>query len=569
MTNAARWQAIPFDAERARQLEISLQIDPVIATLLVQRGIYNAAEAGQFFRPSITDLHHPFLMRDMEKAVERLQHAISHQQRILLYGDYDVDGTTSVAMMYSFLSTLTHNLDYYLPDREKEGYGVSLAGIEYARETGCHLLIAMDCGIKANDAIARANSYGIDCIVCDHHLPEGDLPDAVAILDPKRSDCPYPYKELSGCGIAFKLAQAMAISHHTPTEELVPLLDLVAVSVACDIVPITGENRTLAYFGLRRINRSPRIGLRALMDCINRPAPLTVTDLVFGLGPMINAAGRLGDARDAVQLLLASDANSALDAARRLSHRNNERRSVDYATADAARQRFRDLPDWQQKKSIVLFDPDWHKGIIGISASRMAEDFYKPTVILTESNGRAVGSARSVRGFDLYAALQRCEDLFYSYGGHAHAAGMQMPIENVAAFTERFEHVVQESIALEQETPTLDVAAELSFEQITPEFWATLKQFEPFGPHNLSPVFMVKNARDTGHSRLLDNNHLRFAVRQEKMNPVFTGIGFGLGRHADTLKNGSVDLVFSLREETWQGVKRLALHVKDVRPAAG
>ncbi len=569
MMKPMRWQLTPTDETLARQLQAELGVEPLIGTLLVQRGICSAEAAQQFFNPDIRDLHNPFLMKDMDLAVARLDAALQGNERILLYGDYDVDGTTSVALMYAFLSRLTSNLDYYLPDREKEGYGVSLAGVEYARENACSLIIAMDCGIKANEAVALAKSYGIDFIVCDHHLPEGELPASVANLDPKRADCPYPYKELSGCGIAFKLAQALTLQHNTPSEELASLLDLVAVSIACDIVPITGENRTLAYFGLRVINRSPRIGLWALIESINRPKPLTIMDLVFGLGPMINAAGRLGDARDAVRLLLAADKESALAAARHLVSRNFERRTVDYATAEQARQRFRDVPGWEQKKSIVLFDSDWHKGVIGISASRVAEDFHKPTVILTQSNGRAVGSARSVRGFDLYAALQQCEDLFFSYGGHAFAAGMQMPLENIDAFTERFESIVSQTIVLESESPSLDIAAKIQFSQITTTFWSVLRQFEPFGPQNLSPVFWAENLVDTGHSRILDNNHVRLSIRHTSGRPVFTGIGFGLGKAFEGVKKGPFDVAFSLREEEWKGVRKLALFVKDIRPCTG
>lgn len=565
MKAPARWQLNPIDEVTAKRLECDLGLDPLICALLAQRGIKDAEAVRQFFHPDLGDLLNPFLMKDMDLAVARLDKAVQGGERILLFGDYDVDGTTSVALMYAFLSRMCSSLDYYLPDREKEGYGVSLAGVEYAREHGCTLIIAMDCGIKANQAVALAKDYGIDFIVCDHHLPEGELPASIANLDPKRSDCAYPYKDLSGCAIAFKLAQAYGLQQNTPAEELASLLDLVAVSIACDIVPITGENRILAYFGLRRINRSPRTGLWALIESINRPRPLSVMDLVFGIGPMINAAGRLGDARDAVKLLLAVDKESALEAARHLALRNGERRTVDYATADEARQRFRDLPGWEQKKSIVLFDPGWHKGVIGISASRMAEDFYKPTVILTQSNGRAVGSARSVSGFDLYAALQHCEDLFFSYGGHAFAAGMQMPLENIDAFAERFENVVRETIVAEAESPFVDIAFKIRFSQITSTFWSMLRQFEPFGPQNLSPVFWAENVMDTGHSRILDNNHLRLSICQQNGKPVFTGIGFGLGKAFEALRKGPFDVAFSLREEEWKGIRKLSLYVKDLR----
>lgn len=560
-----RWQLIPTDETTVQTLQQALGIDPLFCRLLVQRGVATFDEARAFFRPSLQDLHNPFLMKDMDAAVARLDAALQRNERILLYGDYDVDGTTSVALMFAFLSGFYHNLDYYLPDREKEGYGVSLASVEYARATGATLVIAMDCGIKAHEAVARAKGYGIDYIVCDHHLPEGGLPGAVANLDPKRPDCPYPFKELSGCGIAFKLAQALAMHHNTPPEELDDLLDLVAVSTACDIVPMIGENRILARFGLQRLNRSPRVGLWALMNRINRSFPLNVTDLVFGLGPLINAAGRLGDAREAVRLLLSADRNSALDNAGALVRRNKERREVDYAMADEARRRFTEIPGWETRKSIVLFEPGWHKGIIGIAASRMTEAFHKPSVILTKSNDRAVGSARSVPDFDLYAALQDCEDLFFSYGGHAHAAGMQMPVENVEAFAERFEKIASQHITSENEHPVIDICAKIRLDDITPKFWQMLRQFEPFGPHNRNPVFWAENVVDTGQSRQLDNNHVRLSLRHPDSGTAFKGIGFSLGDVFSTVQGRPFDVAFNLKAEQWRGETVLSLHVKDFR----
>lgn len=564
-----RWQFTSTDENAAESLHQALGIDLVFCRLLTQRGVTTFDEARAFFRPSLDDLHNPFLMKDMDAAVARLDAALKNGERIMLYGDYDVDGTTSVTLMYAFLSGFYQNLDYYLPDREKEGYGVSLASVEYARESGASLVIAMDCGIKANEAVAKAKSYGIDYIVCDHHLPEGELPDAVANLDPKRTDCPYPFKELSGCGISFKLAQALALHNNTPPEELDDLLDLVAVSIACDIVPMTGENRILARFGIQRLNRSPRVGLWALMNQINRPMPLNVMDLVFGLGPLINAAGRLGDAREAVRLMLSKDRNSALDYAKTLVHRNKERREVDYAMADEARRRFKENSDWETRRSIVLFDPEWHKGIIGIAASRMTEAFHKPSVILTKSNGRAVGSARSVPGFDLYAALQQCEDLFFSYGGHAHAAGMQMPIENVEAFAERFENIVNQNLAPENENPAIDICAKIRLDDITPKFWRMLRQFEPFGPNNRNPVFVAENVVDTGQSRQLDNNHVRLSLRHKDSAMAFKGIGFGLGEVFEKVKNQPFDVAFNLRAEQWRGETTLSLYVKDFRSCLG
>lgn len=559
------WKLIPTDEAEAERLHQELKIPLVFCRLLLQRGIRTIDDARIFFRHDLANTHHPFLMKDMDVAVERLDRALQNGERILLYGDYDVDGTTSVALMYSFLSGFYANLDYYLPNRDKEGYGVSFPGVEYARETGCSLVVAMDCGIKAHKAIELAKSYGIDFIVCDHHLPEGGLPEAVACLDPKREDCLYPYKELSGCGVAFKLAQGLALQHNVPQEELASLLDLVAVSTACDIVHMTGENRIFAHFGMQRLNRSPRIGLWAMMQKINRPFPLDISDVVFGIGPMINAAGRLADAREAVRLLLSVDKNSALDYAGQLVQRNKDRRQMDQSTAEAAQRMFREKSDWTSRKSTVLFEPNWHKGIIGIVASRMVEAFHKPTVILTESNGKAVGSARSVAGFDLYSALQACEDLFYTFGGHAHAAGMQLPVENVAAFEERFEQVVSGSILPEIENPQMDVSAKLRFEEVTPEFWKMLKRFEPFGPHNPNPMFWAENVSDSGKSRILENNHAKLSLRQEGSNVVLNGIGFGLGKKYEAVEGKTFDILFHLREEEWQGYRSIGLYVKDIR----
>jgi single-stranded-DNA-specific exonuclease len=556
-----QWRQIPTDDAAATTLQADLNIDLLLCQLLAQRGIrtYDAAKA--FFRPDLKALHDPFLMRDMNVAVERLDEALRNNERILLYGDYDVDGTTSVALMYDFLSRFYRNLDYYLPDRDREGYGVSLEGVAYAQRTGCKLVVAMDCGIKAHKAIAAAQEAGIDFIVCDHHLPEGDLPPAVANLDPKRPDCPYPFKELSGCGIAFKLAQALAMRNNLPIEELEWLLDFVAVSIACDVVPIDGENRILAYYGLQKINREPHLGLWALIKCINRPLPLDVVDLVFGLGPLINAAGRLGDAREAVRLLLSADRESALNAANALETRNLQRRAVDHATTEVALSRVQ--PN-DNRKSIVLFDPEWHKGIIGITASRMVERFHRPVVILTESDGKAVGSARSVPGLDLYSALLRCESLFSSFGGHAHAAGLQMPVENVPLFEQQFEAIVREQIRPYCEKPTEEVHAEVELEQITPAFWRILKQFAPFGPENRNPVFLARNVVAAQH-KVLDNNHVRLSLRHTNGTLEQPAIAFNLADIFVTLNEQPFDVLFSLRADTWKGKTTLTLYIKDMR----
>lgn len=559
-----QWRLLPTDEPVSYHLHNVLGIHPLLCKLLAQRGISTFEQARQFFRPSLDDLHHPYLMRDMDRAAERLDLAIQRGERILLYGDYDVDGTTSVALMYTFLSGFYTNLDYYLPNRDKEGYGVSTAGVEYARDTGATLVVAMDCGVKAHQAVALAKSYGVDFIVCDHHLPDSALPDAVAVLDPKRPDCTYPYRELSGCGVAFKLAQALALRWSTPAEELAPLLDLVAVSICCDLVPMTGENRVLAHFGLQSLNREPRLGLWALIQRSGRRYPLSVSDVVFGIGPMINAAGRLSDAREAVRVLLAAERNSALEAAGTLSVRNRERKQADQSTAEAARRRVLDDPAAAARKSIVLFDPGWHKGIVGIVASRIVEHFHRPVVILTESNGKAVGSARSVPGFDLHAAMSRCEHLFTSFGGHAYAAGVQMPLKNVPVFTEMFEKIVCETLPPEAETPVLEIVGHLDFADITPAFWRTLQQFAPFGPGNMTPVFWAKKVADTGQSRLLANNHVRLSVRQGD-GPTFSGVGFGLGEAFKTAQGQPFDLAFSLFDDDWYGERVLALMVKGMR----
>ncbi|MCB9316069.1 MAG: single-stranded-DNA-specific exonuclease RecJ [Lewinellaceae bacterium] len=560
---AQRWRLLPVVEATAQHLHETLRISPLLCRMLAQRGISSFDEARQFFRPRLDELHDPFLMKDMDAAVSRLEKALQLGERILLYGDYDVDGTTSVALLYTFLSDFTQNLDYYLPDRDKEGYGLSLAGVEYARAGNAALMVVMDCGIKAHRAIELAATYGIDVIVCDHHLPDDTLPQAVAVLDPKRSDCPYPNDALSGCGVVFKLVQAFALRQNTDPAKCYTLLDLVAVSICCDLVPITGENRIMTHFGMQVLNREPRLGLWALIQRSGRNYPLEVSDVVFGIGPMINAAGRLGDAREAVRVLLSADRNSALEAAATLRSRNRERREVDQHTAGEARRRVERDPDFNSRKSIVQYDPGWHKGIIGIVASRLVEQFHRPTVVLTQSGGRAVGSARSVPGFDLHAALSSCEHLFNSFGGHAHAAGLQMPVENVPDFTAYFEKIVCETISEAAETPELEISGNVNFEEITPRFWRTLRQFAPFGPGNMAPVFRATGVHDTGRSRLLADNHVRLSVRQNN-GPVFTGIGFGLGNDFSEVKSEAFDLAFTLFEDQWHGERVLALMVKGI-----
>jgi len=557
------WIIITTDPQAVQNLHEALGIDELFCRLLALRGVRTKEEARAFLKPG-RDWHDPFLMADMQRAVERLGKALDAGEKILLYGDYDVDGTTCVTLLYALLSLHHTALDYYLPDRDKEGYGVSRAGVEYARSTGATLLVVMDCGIKAHEQINLANSYGIDVVVCDHHLPEGGLPAALAVLNPRRDDCPYPYKELSGCGIVFKLAQALVTHKGWPKEQAENLLDLVALSTACDIVAMTGENRALTQAGLERINRHPRTGFWALIRQLNRSFPLEVNDLVFGLGPLINAAGRLGDARESVRLMLATEKLPALDQAARLAQRNRERREVDFAMTGEAQRLFTEKNNWADRRSIVLFDPEWHKGVIGIAASRMVDKFNRPSVILTQSEGRAVGSARSVPGFDLYNALQQCDDLFYSFGGHAFAAGMQMPVENVPAFADRFEKIATQNLIDTSLVPELEVSAEIKLEQINTEFWNILKRFAPFGPQNRQPIFVSKQVTDTGESRQLANNHVRFSVRQGD-GAVLTGIGFGLGDAFEKIRHRPFDMAFYIREEWWKNESKLRLMVKDVQ----
>jgi single-stranded-DNA-specific exonuclease len=558
------WTLIPANDEEVQQLQDALHIHPVFCRLLVQRGIKSFDEAKAFFRPELSQLHDPFLMKDMAKAVARLRRAIRKKERILLYGDYDVDGTTSVALMYSFLSARHANLDYYIPDRHKEGYGVSMQGVDYARQSAVKLIIAMDCGIQATGPVAKAKAAGIDFIICDHHLPGSGLPWAAAILDPKREDCGYPFKELSGCGVAFKLAQAFLLKNKEPQEELWQLLDLLALSIAADIVPMTGENRTLAHFGLQELNRTKRPGLKALIEQSGRPLPFSISDVVFGLAPLINAAGRLADAQQAVRLLLSGDKYVATDNARVLTHRNKLRKEYDQNILSEAKKQFEDRKGWEDLRSIVLFQENWHQGVIGIAAARMVEHFHRPAILLTESNGFAVGSARSVPGFNIYAPIKTCEDLLVNFGGHDHAAGLTMPIEAVPEFTRRFEEAVRASITEEQRIPEVGVSAVLDLKDITPRFWKVLKQFAPFGPGNHNPIFVTKNVVDSGYSRVLKENHLRLAVQQDGEPPMY-GIAFGRAdAFAKISKKKPFHLAYKLEENHWQGETTLRMMVKDL-----
>lgn len=551
------------DEDCMNSLQSQLGIYPVLCRLLVQRGICTYDQAKAFFRPQLSDLHDPFLMSGMDAAVQRIEQAVINKEKVLLYGDYDVDGTTSVALLYSFFKDYLDKLDYYIPDRYKEGYGVSEAGVDYAKQNGISLIIAVDCGIKAVKQVARAKEFGIDFIICDHHLPGEVSPEAVAVLDPKQKHCAYPYKELSGCGIAFKLAQAWTEKENLPKENLYALLDLVVISIACDIVEMRGENRVLAFYGIKKLNRTPRLGLQALIEKSRRNSPLTVNDVVFGLGPMINAVGRLEDAKTAVKLLLAEEKFLAFDLARTLDNYNKQRKEFDSKIAEEGRALFRARPDSEKLKSVVLYKDDWHKGVLGIAASRMTETFHRPAVMLTESQGKLVGSARSIRGFNIYKAIESCADLLDNYGGHDFAAGLTLQAENLEKFQRRFEKYVAANLSEEAQRPELKIDASLDFKEISPLFWKILKQFAPFGPGNTNPLFLAKKVQDSGFSKVLKGGHLRLSLKQEEKESSLYGVGFGLGEeYAQVRHQEAFDMAYKLEENNWDGRRSLQFNAR-------
>jgi single-stranded-DNA-specific exonuclease len=553
------------DHEVVKKLAVDLNIDTVLSTLLVHRGISNYDEARYFFRPDQRHLHDPFLMKDMEKAIVRIEDAIVAGEKILIYGDYDVDGTTAVATVYGFFKQRYQNLEYYIPDRYKEGYGISSQGIDYAAENGFTLIIALDCGIKSVDKIDYANTKGVDFIICDHHLPGAELPAAVAVLDPKRNDCEYPYKELSGCGIGFKLIQAYAEKHDIPFEEVSCFLDLVAISISCDIVHITGENRVLAYFGLQKINTDPCIGVKTLMEVAGRTGSFTISDVVFLLGPRINAAGRIDDAKHAVELLIATDENIAKEKGLMINTRNTERKGHDLNITDEALSIIDNDEVLIGRKSTVVFNENWHKGVIGIVASRLTEKYYRPTIVLTRSNGYVAGSARSVLGYDLYEALCECKDLLIQFGGHKYAAGLTMAPENVEAFKTRFEEVVSATITAEQLIQQIQIDAELRLSQIEPKFFRILNQFAPFGPENMAPVFISKNVYVSGNAGLVGATHIKMAVMQEG-SAAFDCIAFNHGEYLPQLKPGvPFDICYSIEENVWRERRTIQLNIKGIR----
>jgi single-stranded-DNA-specific exonuclease len=561
-----RWTPkIEPDKNTVEELSKSININRILSGVLVQRGITNFEDAKKFFRPQLTDLHSPFLMKGMDKAIERIDEAIAKEQKILIYGDYDVDGTTSVAVVYSFLLKRYPNLDYYIPDRYTEGYGISFMSIDWANNNGFSLIIALDCGIKSVDKVAYANERGIDFIICDHHLPGDEIPAAVAVLNPKQSDCTYPFKELSGCGIGYKLIQGFAEKHQIDSKDVEEFLDLAAVSVASDLVPILDENRVLAHYGLRKLKESPNDGLKALLESYPDRPEFTVNDIIFFIGPRINAAGRIADAKDSVRLMTNHNLEETRRIAFQVNQHNNERRSFDQNITEQALEMVEKDPDFVNRKSTVLFHSEWHKGVIGIVASRLIEKYYRPTIILTESNGMATGSARSVEGFDLYSAIESCSDLLDQYGGHTHAAGLTMKLEKLPLFIERFEKAVVANIVERSMTPEIEYDMEIPLRTITPKFFSVLKQFSPFGPGNLNPVFMSKNVWDVGDATIVGNNHLKLSLTQEEGGRIFKAIGFNLGEHYDKVSQGiSFDICFIIEENHFNGHINLQLNIKDI-----
>lgn len=553
------------DEDIVKELRQALNINEPVATLLAQRGITGFDEARSFFRPTLEQMHDPFLMKDMDRAVQRLNKAVEQGEKILIYGDYDVDGTTAVTTVYGFLSNRFEGLEFYIPDRYKEGYGVSSEGIRYAIDHGFSLIITLDCGIKACDRIAEARASGVDVIICDHHNPGDELPCALAVLDPKREDCSYPYDGLSGCGVGFKLLHAFCLQNEIPLLELYEYLDLLAVSIASDIVPLTGENRVMAYFGLKKLNKDPRPGLKALVELSRSRRDMTISGIVFGIGPRINAAGRMAHAGAAVKLLLAKTEEAAIELADHVDDKNEVRRNYDSTITEEALRMIEQNTATADSKSTVLYKEDWHKGVIGIVASRCIEKFYKPTVILTESNDKVTGSARSVQGFDVYNAISECADLLDQYGGHMYAAGITMDIDKVDAFRQRFEEIVSRDITDDQLIPSVNVDTVIFLDEIDNRFYNIVCQMGPFGPQNMQPVFVSENVHAI-NVKVLKDQHLKFHVKQDGTDAAYEAIGFGLGEYHDLVNCGMrFHMAYTIEENDFRGHKSLQLYVKDLK----
>ncbi len=547
-------------------MQTSLNIHPILCRLLVQRGFDTYAKAKKFFRPQLSDLHDPWLMKDMLKAVKRILSAINSGEKILVFGDYDVDGTTSVACLFQFLQKIydPEKIDFYIPHRYREGYGVSKAGIDFAYENNFTLIISLDCGIKSAELIQYAKVQGIDFIVCDHHLPDAVLPPAVAILNPKQKDCDYPYKDLCGCGVGFKLICALCDELNLPVEMAYEYLDLAATAIAADIVSMTGENRIIAYYGLKKANENPNVGIKALKDLSGLVKEIHITNLVFMIAPRVNAAGRMDDARKAVQMFIAKDETEAKQYAEMLHADNTDRKEADKNITEEALAVIESNTEWTARKSTVVYQSHWHKGVVGIVASRLIDHYYRPTIVLTQSGEFAAGSARSVPGFNLYEAVHACREHLLGYGGHFAAAGMTLEIDKVDAFRDKFEEVVSATIAPELLIPEIVIDAEVNFTDLSHTFYNILIQMEPFGPDNLRPVFITRNVRDSGYSKIVKEQHVKFSLKQD--NIIFGGIGFGMSGKFPMMENNKViDIVFTLDENEWNGNKQLQMKVIDIR----
>lgn len=554
--------------DAAEKLSEATGVSPILCGMLIQRGISTAAELKKFFRPQLHELHDPFLMRDMDKAVERLNAAMGRKERILVYGDYDVDGCTAVALVYRFLQQFYSNIDYYIPDRYEEGYGVSLRGVDYAYETGVKLIIVLDCGIKAVDEIAYAKQKGIDFIICDHHVPDEQMPPAVAILNAKRNDATYPYRHLSGCGVGFKFMQAFAMSNGISFSSLIPLLDLVAVSIASDIVPVMGENRILAYHGLRQINNNPSVGLKAVVDiCGLQGKDITMSDIVFKIGPRINSSGRIQNGKESVALLVEHDYNRAREKALLINKYNEERKELDKQMTEEASVIVEKMPELSERDAIVIYNEDWHKGVIGIVASRLTEMYHRPAVVLTRTGDMVTGSARSVSGFDVYKGIQQCRDLLENFGGHTYAAGLSLKVENVELFKQRFEKYVTETISPEQTSANLYIDAVINFRDITHKFHTDLKRMRPFGPDNHNPMFCTRQVYDYGTSKVVgrEQEHIKLELVDNKSNNVMNGIAFGQSSQVRYIKTkSSFDIVYTIEENSYKRGE-VQLQIEDIR----
>ena len=568
-----KWNYVPASNEQqeeSRELANKLGISPILGKFLLDRNIRSVSEAKRFFRPQLSDLHDPFLYTDMDVAVDRLNQALGHKERILVYGDYDVDGCTAVALVYKFIQQYYSNIDYYIPDRYEEGYGVSYKGVDYAYETGVKLIIVLDCGIKAIDEITYAKEKGIDFIICDHHVPDETLPPAVAILNAKRKDSTYPYPHLSGCGVGFKFMQAFAKSNDIPFSQLISLLDLCAVSIASDIVPIMGENRILAYHGLRQLNSNPSVGLKAIIDiCGLTDREITINDIVFKIGPRINASGRMQNGKEAVALLVERNFKSAYNNADMINHYNEQRKDLDKAMTEEANKIVENLKENNDHKAIVIYNEEWHKGVIGIVASRLTEIYFQPAVVLTRTDDLATGSARSVAGFDIYSAIASCRDILENFGGHTYAAGLSLKVEHIPEFKRRFEEYVQKNILHEQTLPNIDIDAVIGFQDITHKFFMDMKRFQPFGPDNKKPVFCSEHVFDYGTSKVVgrEQEHIKLELVDNKSSKIMNGIAFGQSSQARYIKTKqSFDIVYTLEDNTHKRGE-IQLQIEDIRPS--